>query len=93
MLETIYMLQVSKAILSERLVWYLEDISSYKDNSHNIFISSKEFIVSVDLLTYLTEDKCDIEIIEEIQKIIKEIEAEIDPEFDGLEGYDYIQFI
>lgn len=56
-----------------------------------------ECIVSVHELTTLHENESDLEIIEEVQKIIKELEAEIaaqrDSEFDGLASYDYIQFI
>lgn len=97
-LETIYILQVSKAILSDNLVEYLRNNCDYIDATASGRYDTKEFIVSVYFLTSISEeDDCDTEILEEIQKVIKEIEVEIDAqrdsEFDGLIGYDYIQFI
>lgn len=88
-LETIYMLQVSKEILSLKLLVYLEDNSIYVDKDKDII----DFIVSVDYFLNILNTECDTEINKEVAKIINQITPNIDPKFDGLAAYDYIQFI
>jgi hypothetical protein len=93
-LETIYMLQVSKEILSDRLVEYLKNNCDYIDATDSGHYNTKEFIVSIDKLHLLFKDECDGSIYEEIQQLLQTLTAEIsDLLLDNLAEYEYIQFI
>lgn len=89
-METIYMLQVDQDVLSSALLKCLKYKAAYTDKH------SREFIISVWYFTnvFIEEEKDKPEIIKEVQSLLISLENQItDSSFDGLGGYDYIQFI
>jgi len=89
-METIYMLQVNREVLSANLLEYLKDNSDYIDRDEREFITSVWYLTN----TLLEEENDEPELVKEVHALIKKLESEItDSDFDGLQGYDYIQFI